>query len=376
MKMKAAVLREQGKPRPYATSLPMTIEEVDLDPPGPGEVLYKIIGAGLCHSDLSTIENLRARKLPTIPGHEAAGIVEEVGPGVTNLKPGDHVISVFVTSCGDCRYCNAGRPNLCQGASASRTNGTLISGARRLSLKGEPIYHYSGLSVFAQYAVVSQNALIKIPNDIPLEDAAIFGCAVLTGVGAVLNTAQVPPGGQVAVVGLGGVGMNALMGAVIAGAERIVAVDLSADKLKLARELGATDTFLAGNADAVQEIRDATDGGLDYVVETAGSIPAMNMAYAIAARGGMVVSAGLPATNASFSYLHAALVSDEKSIRGSYMGSCIPKRDIPRFLGLYQRGKLPVGKLRSGFIGLDQINEGFDKLSDGSVLRQILRPHG
>ncbi len=376
MKMKAAVLREQGRSRPYSTSLPLTVEEVDLDPPGPGEVLYKIIGAGLCHSDLSTIENLRPRKLPTIPGHEAAGIVEEVGPGVTSLQPGDHVISVFVTSCGDCRYCNGGRPNLCQGSSVSRTNGTLISGARRLSAKGEPIYHYSGLSVFAQYAVVSQHALIKIPKDIPLEDATIFGCAVLTGVGAVLNTAQVPPGGQVAVVGLGGVGMNALMGAVIAGAERIVAVDLSADKLKLARELGATDTFLAGNAAALQAIRDATDGGLDYVVETAGSIPAMNMAYGIAARGGMVVSAGLPASNASFSYLHAALVSDEKSIRGSYMGSCVPKRDIPRFLGLYQRGKLPVHKLRSGFIGLEQINEGFDRLSDGTVLRQILRPHG
>lgn len=376
MKIKAAVLREQGKPRPYATTMPMTIEEIDLDPPGPGEVLYKIVGAGLCHSDLSTIENLRPRKLPTIPGHEAAGIVEEVGPGVTGLKRGDHVISVFVTSCGDCRYCNTGRPNLCQGANASRTNGTLISGARRLSCRGEPIYHYSGLSVFAQYAVVSQAALIKIPDDIPLEDATIFGCAVLTGVGAVLNTAQVPPGGQVAVVGLGGVGMNALMGAAIAGAERIVAVDIDAEKLKLARELGATDCFLAGNADSIQEIRDATNGGLDYVVETAGSILAMHTAYAITARGGMVVSAGLPASNASFAYLHSALVSDEKSIRGSYMGSCVPKRDIPRFLGLYQRGKLPVHKLRSGFLTLDQINEGFDRLSDGSVLRQILRPHG
>jgi alcohol dehydrogenase len=376
MKMKAAVLREQGKPRPYAVSLPMTVEEVDLHPPGPGEVLYKIIGAGLCHSDLSTIENLRPRKLPTIPGHEAAGIVEEIGPGVTGLKPGDHVISVFVTSCNDCRYCNSGRPNLCQGAAASRAAGTLISGACRLSLNGEPIYHYSGLSVFAQYAVVSQNALIKIPEEIPLEDATIFGCAVLTGVGAVLNTAQVTPGAQVAVVGLGGVGMNALMGAVIAGAERIVAVDLSADKLRLARELGATDTFLAGNADVVAEVRDATGGGLDYVIETAGSIPAMNLAYAIAARGGMVVSAGLPATNANFSYPHAAFVTDEKSIRGSYMGSCVPKRDIPRFLSLYLRGKLPVQKLRSGFVTLDQINEGFDRLSDGTVLRQILRPHG
>ena len=375
MKMKAAVLREQGKPRPYATSMPMTIEDVDLDPPGPGEVLYKIIGAGLCHSDLSTIENLRPRKLPTIPGHEAAGIVEAVGPGVTGLKPGDHVISVFVTSCGECRYCNAGRPNLCQGNNASRANGTLLSGERRLSLNGEPIYHYSGLSVFAQYAVVSQHALIKIDDDVPLEDATIFGCAVVTGVGAVLNTAQVPAGAVMAVVGLGGVGMNALMGGVVAGAERIVAIDINPDKLRIAKELGATDTFLAGNADVVAAVRDATDGGVDYVIETAGAIPAMNLAYGVTARGGMVVSAGLPASTAQFSYLHGALVSDEKSIRGSYMGSCVPKRDIPRFINLYKRGKLPVQKLRSGFITLDQVNEGFDRLSDGSVLRQILQPH-
>jgi alcohol dehydrogenase len=375
MKMKAAVMRVQGKPRPYADSHPMTIETVDLDPPGPGEVLYKIIGAGLCHSDLSTIENLRPRRLPTIPGHEAAGIVEEVGPGVTGLKPGDHVVSMFVSSCGNCRYCNNGRPNLCQSSSTARNEGTLVSGARRLSLNGEPLHHYSGLSVFAQYAVVSQTALIKISDDIPLEDATIFGCAVVTGVGAVLNTAQVPPGGRMAVVGLGGVGMNALMAGVVAGAERIVAVDLNADKLRLARELGATDTFLAGNADVVEEIRSATDGGLDYVIETAGMIPAVNLAYAIAARGGMIVSAGLPAVTATFAFPHAALVTDEKTIRGSYMGSCVPKRDIPRFIALYQRGRLPVQKLRSGFVTFDEINTGFDRLADGAVLRQVLRPH-
>ncbi|HYZ25111.1 MAG TPA: zinc-dependent alcohol dehydrogenase family protein [Rhodopila sp.] len=376
MQMKAAVLREQGKPRPYASSRPMTIETVDLDPPGSGEVLYKIIGAGLCHSDLSTIENLRPRKLPTIPGHEAAGIVEEVGPAVTGLKRGDHVISVFVTSCNDCRYCNGGRPNLCQSSNKSQAEGTLISGAQRLSLNGEPIFHYGGLSVFAQYAVVSQNALIKIPDDVPLEDATIFGCAVVTGVGAVLNTAQVPAGGQMAVVGLGGVGMNALLGGVVAGAERIVAVDLNADKLRLARDLGATDTFLAGNADVIEEIKRATGGGLDHVIETAGSIPAMNLAYAITARGGSVISAGLPASTAQFSYVHSALVSEGKSIIGSYMGSCVPKRDIPRFIALYQRGKLPVQKLRTGYITLEEINEGFDRLSDGAVLRQVLRPHG
>jgi alcohol dehydrogenase len=374
MQMTAAVLRAQGKPRPYAVSQPMTIEQVTLDPPGPGEVLYEIVGAGLCHSDLSTIEGLRPRKLPSIPGHEAAGIVREVGPEVHGLMPGDHVVSVFVTSCGDCRYCNGGRPNLCQGSFTARAEGTLVSGARRLSLNGEPLYHYSGLSVFAQYAVVAQNALIKIPDDMPLEDAAIFGCAVVTGVGAVLNTAQVPPGGQMAVVGLGGVGMNALLGGVVAGAERIVAVDLNADKLRIARELGATDTFLAGNADVAAEINAATSGGLDYVIETAGAIEAMNLAYAITARGGMVVSAGLPAVDRVFSYPHSALVSDEKSIRGSYMGSCVPRRDIPRFIALHQRGKLPVQKLRSGFIGFDEINAGFDRLVDGGVLRQVLRP--
>ena len=229
--------------------------------------------------------------------------------------------------------------------------------------------------MFAQYAVVMENALIRIDDDVPLEDAAIFGCAVVTGVGAVLNTAQVPPGGQMAVVGLGGVGMNALMGGVIAGAERIVAIDINPDKLRLARELGATDTFLAGNEDVVAEVKQATGGGLDYVIETAGSIPAMTLAYGVTARGGMVVSAGLPASTAQFSYLHGALVTEEKSIRGSYMGSCVPRRDIPRFINLYKRGRLPVQKLRSGFIGFEQINAGFDKLADGAVLRQILQPH-
>ncbi len=375
MKMKAAILRVQGLARPYADSKPLSVEEVELDPPGPGEVLYKIIGAGLCHSDLSTIENLRPRKLPTIPGHEAAGIVEAVGPGVTAFRRGDHVISVFVSSCGDCRYCARARPNLCTSAFASRTDGTLVSGARRLHIGGEAIHHYSGLSVFAQYAVVSETALIAIPDDVALEDAAVFGCAVVTGVGAVLNTAQVPPGGQMAVVGLGGVGTCALMGGVVAGAERIVAVDLNPQKLELARELGATDCFLAGAPDAAAAIREATGGGLDYVIETAGAIAAMNLAYAITARGGMVVSAGLPAVTSQFSYAHSALVSDEKSIRGSYMGSCVPKRDIPRFIALYKRGKLPVQKLRSGFITFDQINEGFDHLADGTVLRQILQPH-
>ncbi len=376
MKVKAAVLWEQGRPRPYAESRPMTIEEIDLDPPGPGEVLIEVGGAGLCHSDLSSIEGLRTRRLPTVPGHEGAGTIRAVGEGVRGLAVGDHVVTAFVASCGECRYCNGGRPNICTGSAASRADGTLLSGARRMRLGGEPVHHYSGLSLFAQYCVASASSAVKIDKDIPLADAAIFGCAVLTGVGAALNTARIHPGSSAAVVGLGGVGMNALLGAVVAGAERIVAVDTNPDKLTLARELGATDTFLAGNADVVQAIIEATHGGVEYAIETAGVAEAMNLAYAITARGGTTVSAGLPAPNKLVSYPHAAMVSDEKTIKGSYMGSCLPQRDIPAYLALYKRGKLPVNRLLSGTIGLEEINAGFDRLTAGSVLRQVLVPNG
>lgn len=375
MKMRAAVMYQQGLPRPYAQSRPLVIEEAELDPPGPGEVLIEVAAAGLCHSDLSAIEGLRPRPLPIVIGHEGAGIVRECGPGVEGVKPGDHVITVFVTSCGHCRFCVRGRPNICSSGSAARNAGTLISGAKRLKVNGEYINHGSGLSLFAQYCVVSRNAVVKIDPEIPLDVAAIFGCAVMTGAGAVFNTAQLQPGENIAVVGLGGVGMNALFAAVAAGAERIVAVDTNPEKLRLAKEWGATDVFLAGNKDSAQEIRDATDGGLDTVIETAGSIPAMQLAYDITARGGSVYSAGLPAADARFGYLHAEMVSAEKSIRGSYMGSCVAERDIPRFLGLFKRGKLPVDKLKSGFVSLDEINAGFDRLADGTVLRQILLPN-
>ncbi|TCH96232.1 alcohol dehydrogenase [Roseococcus sp. SYP-B2431] len=376
MRMKAAVLHAQGMPRPYAETKPMQIEEVELEAPGPGEVLIEIAAAGLCHSDLSTVENQRPRPLPIIIGHEGAGIVRALGEGVTGLTEGDHVIALFVTSCGECRYCVRGRPNICASSFATRAKGTLMSGAKRLNrLNGEAINHNSGLSLFAQFAVVMRDSLVKIDKDIPLEDAAIFGCAVMTGAGAVLNTARLRPGEEIAVVGLGGVGMNALMAAVAAGASRIIAVDTSAAKLELAKEWGATDTFLAGNADCAAAVRDATAGGVDTVVETAGSIPALELAYAITARGGSTISAGLPNVAAKFSYLHAALVSEERSIRGSYMGSCVPQRDLPMLLSLYRRGKLPVDKLKSGFVSLEEINLGFDRLSDGTVLRQILRPN-
>jgi len=376
MRMRAAIMFKQGLPRPYAASTPLVVEDVELDGPGPGEVLIEIAAAGLCHSDLSAIEGIRPRPLPIVIGHEGAGIVRECGQGVTDLKPGDHVITVFVSSCGTCRYCVRGRPNICPSGFAARAAGTLMSGAKRIRrLNGESINHGSGLSLFAQYAVVARRAMVKIDPAVPLEDAAIFGCAVMTGAGAVLNTAGLQAGEAIAVVGLGGVGMNALFAAVAAGAERIVAVDANPEKLGLARQWGATDTFLATDPDCAAQVKAATDGGLDTVIETAGTVRAMELAYAITARGGRTVSAGLPASDAQFGYLHAQLVSDEKSILGSYMGSCVPERDIPRFLGLYRRGKLPVERLKSGFLGLEEINAGFDRLAEGSVLRQVLRPN-
>ena len=249
MRMQAAILYHPGRPRPYADTRPMRVEEVELDPPGEGEVLIEVAACGLCHSDLSVIEGIRPRPIPAIIGHEGAGIVREVGAGVAGIAVGDHVVTVFAASCGHCRYCVRGRSNLCPSGFAARAAGTLITGTRRIHQDGRPINHSSGLSLFAQYAVVARRSIVKIDQDIPLEIAAIFGCAVMTGAGAVFNTARVRPGDNVGIVGLGGVGMNALFAAVAAGAERIVAVDTSAEKLALARQWGATDTFLASDPD-------------------------------------------------------------------------------------------------------------------------------
>jgi len=374
MRMKAAVMYEQGRPRPYAETKPLVIEDIELGSPGPGEALIEVAAAGLCHSDLSTIEGLRPRKVPAVMGHEAAGIVREVGTGVKRLKPGDHVVAVFVSSCGLCRYCDSGRPNLCTSSWRARAEGTLQSGVRRLQKNGQQINHYSGLSTFAEYAVISENALVAVDPEVPLEVAALFGCAVVTGVGAVFNSAAVPPGASTAVVGLGGVGLNSLLGLVACGANPIIAVDLRDDKLALATKLGATHTINAGDEKSVEMVRDLTNGGVDFAFEMAGSIPAMETAYALTGRGGMTVSAGLPDPSKTVAYAHAPLVSDERTIRGCYMGGCVPQRDIPRFVSLYRAGKLPVDRLRTGDITFATINEGFDRLADGAVVRQTLRP--
>lgn len=372
MKMKAAVLYEQGLPRPYASSKPLRIEEVDIDEPGEGEILVKVAGAGLCHSDLSTIDNSRPRSLPTIPGHEGAGVVERVGRSVTDLAPGDHVVFVFSSSCGKCRNCARGRVNVCLTWPQLRARGELLTGGRRLSRNGEFIAHYSGISCFAEYAVIARPSLVKIDKDIPLVDAAMFGCAVQTGVGAAVNTAGVRTGDVVAVLGLGGVGLSCMLGAKVAGAQRIIAIDLSDEKLALARQLGATDTYNAGETGCAEAILEATGGGVDYAFEMAGSTQALELGYRILVRGGSVVSAGLPPATATFQTNQAAMVGDEKSIRGSYMGSCVPARDVPAFIELYRQGRLPIDRLKSGTLPLSEVNEGFDRLADVAAIRQIV----
>ena len=306
-------------------------------------------------------------------GHEAAGVVEQVGPGVSDLKPGDHVVLVFMPSCGECLPCAEGRPALCEKGVVANTAGTLLSGERRLfSGDGSPVYHHMGCSAFAERAVVSRRSAVKVPNDLPLEEAALFGCAVLTGVGAVINTAGVRAGTTVAVVGLGGVGLASVLGAVASGARAIVAVDLSDEKLALARELGATHTFNAAAPNVIDEVRKATNGGVDYAIEMAGSTRAFETAYRITRRGGTTVTAGLPHPNATWAMPGTHLVAEERTIKGSYIGTCVPARDVPRYIDLYRAGKLPVNKLMSGRLKLEDINEGFDLLHEGKAVRQVV----
>lgn len=372
MKIRAAVLNAMGAALPYAKSRPLSIEEIDLEGPGHGEVLVKMAAAGLCHSDLSVINGDRPRPTPMALGHEAAGIVEEAGPGVDDLKKGDHVVMVFVPSCGHCLPCSEGRPALCEPGAAANTRGTLLSGAKRLRRKGEPVNHHLGVSAFAEYATVSRRSLVKIDPELPLDQAALFGCAVLTGVGAVVNTARVPAGASVAVIGLGGVGLASLLGAVAAGASRVVAIDLADDKLQFARKLGATDTFNARSADAADAVRAATSGGVEYAFELAGAVKAMELAYKITRRGGTTVTAGLPPPSANFSFPQVGLVAEERTIKGSYIGTCVPVRDLPRYIALFRQGRMPVDRLLTGRLKLDEINEGFDRLHEGKAIRQVV----
>jgi alcohol dehydrogenase len=373
MKTRAAVLYEIGLPRPYAQSQPLQVVEVELDPPGPHEVLVRMRAAGLCHSDLSVINGDRPRPLPMAIGHEGAGEVVEAGAEVRDLRVGDHVVAAFVPCCGACEPCTAGRPALCEPGFTANSAGVLLRGARRIHQNGRDVHHHLGVSAFAEHAVVARESLVKVDPGLPFEEAAVFGCAVMTGVGAVANTVRPAAGSSIAVIGLGGVGLAALLGARLLEPSALIALDLSEAKLELAKRLGATHTINAGDPAAVEKVKDLTHGGVHYAFEMAGAVKAMELAYKATRRGGTTVTAGLSNPQHLFTIPHVGIVAEERTIKGSYLGSCDPARDIPRYIGLYQSGKLPVDRLLSERVALEGLNAAFDRLADGQTVRQIVR---
>lgn len=375
MKIKAAVLHQiGGHERPYSKSNPLKIEEVELGKPGKEEVIVKIKAAGLCHSDLSVIDGNRPRQTPMVLGHEAAGIITELGEDVKNFEIGDHVVFAFLPSCGHCEYCVSGRAALCNPGAAANNAGVLLNGDRKITnSEGEVYYHHLGVSGFAEYAVASIHSLVKIEKDYPFEIAALFGCAVMTGVGAVVHTANVTLGESVLVVGLGGVGLSAILGAKAAGASKIVAADVSQLKLEVAKEYGATHVINSGKETALDELKtEITDGGVDKSVEFAGVMPALDFAFNATKKGGTTVTGALPNPNDRLSLNPLTLVGQEKSLKGCYLGSCVPKIDIPNFLELYKNGNLPVDKLITHRLKLEEINEGFERLASGEAIRQVI----
>lgn len=364
MKIQAAVLYEPGRA--------FSVEALELAPPRAGEVLVKVAAAGVCHSDWHLVSGATRHTLPVVAGHEGAGVVEAVGPGVTRVRLGDHVALNWAPSCGNCFYCLNDRPSLCETYLEPIWAGTLLDGTPRLSQDGNPVYHFSTLACFADFAVVPQECCVPVPKEMPLTIAALIGCAVTTGVGAVLNTARVRPGSSVAVFGAGGVGLSIVMGAKLAGASRIIAVDQAGGKLDIARGFGATDALMAG-PDVTHEIRVLTGGrGADYVFEAIG-IPAVQEQSLDATRkGGTVVLVGVAPMDSAISLPGASIVRQEKTVTGSYYGSANPARDFPLIAGLYLRGQLDLGRLISRSYSLDQINDAFAVMLSGETARGVI----
>jgi len=370
--IEAAVLRQSGRPRPYDASRPLRQEVLELEPPRSGELLVRVRAAGLCHSDLSTIDGARERPTPMVLGHEAAGEVVGMGRDTENFQVGDHVAMTFVPACGSCAQCNQGRPALCERGAVANARGELLGGGRRLrTAEGDEVNHHLGVSGFSNNAVVSARSAVRIDRDVPWDIAALFGCAVLTGVGAVVNSAAVRPGESIAIFGLGGVGLAALMGAVAAGAYPIITVDPMAHKLELAQELGATH-LVPASADAADHVHSLVPGGVHHALETVGNAAVLAQAYAATGRGGQTTTVGLPHPSAELSLPAVTLAAEERTIRGSYLGSCIPRRDVPRFVAMYRAGRLPVDRLLTHRMLPDQLNEGFERLARGEGVRQVV----
>jgi alcohol dehydrogenase len=365
VKIRAAVLTTIGAVAPYAGSRPLEVAELDLEGPGPGELLVQIHAAGVCHSDLSVVNGSRVRPVPMALGHECAGVVLE--SRADDVSPGDHVILTFVPRCGHCVGCKAGRPALCAEAARANGAGELLRGGRRLSRDGVPVNHHLGVSAFADHAVVDRGSVVVVPPDVPLDLAALFGCAVLTGAGAVFNTARVRPGDTVAVWGLGGVGMSAVMAAAAANALAVVAVDPDPGKRALALEVGATTAL-----HPEEPVRGILPDGVDVAIEAVGSATVLQAAFDATARGGMTVGVGLPDPGERMTISPLQLVAESRTLAGSYLGSAHPERDVPVMIELWRAGRLPVERLRSQDIRLEDINEAMDELAAGRVIRQLI----
>jgi len=364
MKVRAAVLNSIGGP--------FVVEQLDLEGPHQGEVLLKLVASGVCHSDWHLVTGATKHPLPVVAGHEGAGIVEAVGPGVTGISPGDHVILSWAPACGHCYYCLRDQGNLCDTYLDPIWAGTMLDGSPRLSRAGEPVYHFCGLAAFAERAVVPQESCVPVRSDVSLEVAALVGCAVATGVGAVLYTADVRPASSVVVYGCGGVGLNIIQGAALAGAQTVIGVDTVPGKLDMARHFGATATVLAG-PQSRQQILDLTGcRGADYAFEAVG-IPAVQREALDAVRpGGMVILAGLAPVGESTDLSGALIARQEKTVRGSYYGSVNARRDFPQFIEMYLAGKLNLDDLVSRRYALDDINEAYRAMLDGEVARSLI----
>jgi len=365
MKARAAILFEVGQK--------FDIREVEVNEPQAGEVLVRMVVGGICHSDLHVMRGHLDAPMPAILGHEGSGIVTEVGSGVTSVVPGDHVIPLWRLSCGECKYCTSSRPALCSVGLKLRNTGRLMDGTSRFTLDGAEIKHFLGVSTFSEYSVIPEGSLLKIPQDFPLDRAALLGCAVITGVGAVLNAAQVRPGSTVAVFGTGGVGLNVVQGAVLAGAEKIIAVDLLDNKLEFAREFGATHGVNASSVDPVEEIRTLTGGeGVDYAFEVIGLPKTVRQAFDSLAKRGVAVTIGVTPFSTEVAVPIMGLTFEERVLKGSLYGSSRPRIDIPKFMDLYKAGKLKLDELLTRSYPLEEINEAYAALEQGEVARSVV----
>lgn len=365
MKIKGAILQEVGRIQPYEVSKPLVVAELELDEPKSHEILVKIEAAGICHSDLSVVDGVRVRPVPMLLGHEACGLVEQVGSQVRDVSVGDRVVMTFSPRCESCSGCSSKGRSSCSAGAKSNGVGELLSGGSRLTYNKNPIFHHLGVSGFATHSVVDRSSVVKVPKHVPPQVGALLGCAVLTGGGALLNSADVTKLESVTVVGLGGVGLAGIITAKALGVPNIYAIDINEKKLSIAKKLGAT---LALNpSDAV-----ANNLNSELVLEAAGSSKAIETAISLTAPGGNTVLTGLTAPNVEIPFSPLRLVGESRRISGSYLGSSLPSREIPYFIELWESGKLPIESLISDVISLEEINLGMDKLATGEALRQVI----